>query len=76
MSNDKINLLKIIGNNNGVIYVDKTEDVVKRAVELIENRMLKEYGSKARKFVEKYNRDGVVDNFEGILEEVSRGNVQ
>ncbi len=38
---------------------------------MIENEVLEEYESKARKFVEKYNWDGIVDDFEGILGELT-----
>ena len=41
-----------------------------KAIELIEDGRLKEHGSKARKFVEKYNWDDIVAEFEGVLEEV------
>ena len=59
------------GEDHGVIYVDKPEDVLKKAVELIENGTLKEHGLKARRFVERYNWDDIVDEFEGILEELT-----
>jgi glycosyltransferase involved in cell wall biosynthesis len=60
-------IMKEFGGDYGVIYVDKTEDVLNKAIELIDNGTLKEYGLKARGFVEKYNWDDVVDDFEGIL---------
>lgn len=65
------NLLKIIGNDNGVIHVNKPEDTLKKAIELIENGSIEEEGRKARKFVEKYSWDDIVDEFEGILEEIA-----
>ena len=58
------------GDCNGVIYVDRPEDALKKAIELVEKGVLGEYGSKARRFVEKYNWDDIVDDFEGILKEV------
>ena len=58
--------------DHGVIYVDRPEDILKKVVELVENGTLKEQGSKARRFVEKYNWDGIVDEFEGILEDTIR----
>ena len=61
------------GDCNGVICVDKPEDVLKKAVELIENGTLKEHGMKAREFVEKYNWEDIVADFEEVLEEVIRG---
>jgi len=66
-------VMKEFGEGNGVIYVDRPEDVVKKAIELIESGSIEEEGIKARKFVEKYSWDNVVDEFERILEEVVRG---
>lgn len=65
-------IIKEFGNDNGVIYVDKPEDVLKKAIELIENEDIEEEGRKARKFVEKYGWDNIIDKFEKILEEVVR----
>lgn len=62
-------IMKEFGNDNGIIYVDKPEDVLKKAIELIEGGRIEEEGVKARKFVEKYSWDNVVDQFEGVLEE-------
>ena len=62
--------MKEFGEGQGVIYVDKPEDVLKKAIELVEKGRVEEQGLKARRFVEKYNWDDVVDKFEGILEEV------
>ena len=59
------------GEGHGVIYVDKPEDALKKAIELIENGYIEGEGMKARKFVEKYNWDDIVDEFEGILEELT-----
>ena len=64
-------VIREFGKSHGVIYVDKPDDVLKKAVELIENGTLKEHGMKAKKFVEKYNWEDVVDEFEGVLEEVT-----
>jgi glycosyltransferase involved in cell wall biosynthesis len=63
-------VMKEFGKNHGVIYVDKPEDALKKAIELVENRSIKEEGKKAQGFVEKYSWDDVVDDFEGVLEEV------
>ena len=66
-------VMKEFGENHGVIYVDKPEDALNKAVELIENRSVEEQGVKARGFVEKYNWEDIVDEFEEVLEEVVRG---
>ncbi|RJS76371.1 glycosyltransferase [Methanophagales archaeon] len=63
-------IMKEFGNDNRVIYVDRPEDVVKKAVELVESGSIEEEGRKAGKFVEKYSWDNITDEFEGILEEV------
>ena len=64
-------VMKEFGKDHGVIYVDKPEDALKKAFELIEDGRLQEYGSKARGFVENYGWDDVVGEFEEILEEVT-----
>jgi glycosyltransferase involved in cell wall biosynthesis len=64
-------VMKEFGTGNGIIYVDRPEDVLGSVVELIEGGVLQEYGSNARVFVEKYNWDDVVDEFEKVLEELT-----
>jgi glycosyltransferase involved in cell wall biosynthesis len=61
-------VMKEFGTGNGIIYVERPEDAFGRAVEMIESGVVEAYGSKARVFVEKYNWDDVVDEFEGVLE--------
>jgi glycosyltransferase involved in cell wall biosynthesis len=63
-------VMKEFGEGHGVIYVERPEDALKKGIELIENGSITEEGRKARKFVEKYNWDDIVDEFERILEEV------
>jgi len=65
-------IMKEFGEDNGVIYVDKPEDTLKRVVELIENGALQKHGSKARGFVENCGWDNVVDEFEEVLEDLRR----
>jgi glycosyltransferase involved in cell wall biosynthesis len=64
-------VMKEFGTGNGIIYVDRPQDVLGSVVELIEGGVLQEYGSNARVFVEKYNWDDVVDEFEKVLEELT-----
>ena len=64
-------IMKEFGEGHGVIYVDKSEDVLKKAIELIENETLKEQGLKARRFVEKNSWDNITDEFERVLEDVT-----
>lgn len=63
-------VMKEFGEDNGVVYVDKPEDVVMKAIELIRNSKLEEIGLKARDFVKKYSWDNITDEFEAILEEL------
>jgi glycosyltransferase involved in cell wall biosynthesis len=66
-------IMKEFGENHGISYVDEPRDALKKAAELIGNGSFKEHGLKARQFVEKYNWDDVVVDFEEILEEVIQG---
>ena len=63
-------VLKEFGERNGVIFVNKPEDVVAKAIELVRNGRVEEIGSRARSFVEKYSWDTITDEFEGVLEQV------
>ena len=65
-----LGVMKEFREGHRIIYVDRPEDALKKAVELIENGTVKEHGLKARGFVEKYNWDDIVADFESILEEV------
>ena len=58
------------GENNGIVYVDKPEDSVSKAVEILNNGENIEIGAKARNFVEHRSWDDVTDEFEKILLEV------
>jgi glycosyltransferase involved in cell wall biosynthesis len=68
-------IMKEFGDGNGVIYVDKPEDGLKKAIELIENGSIEEEGRRARRFVEKLSWDNITDEFEGVLEAVTEDNV-
>lgn len=63
-------VVKEFAYDNGVVYVNRPEEVVKKASELIANENLNELGAKARRFVEKYSWDKITDEFENILEDV------
>jgi glycosyltransferase involved in cell wall biosynthesis len=63
-------VMREFGENNGVIYVDRPEDIIARAMELVHNGRVKETGLKARQFVEKYGWDNIGDEFEQILKDV------
>jgi len=63
---------KEFGEDNGVIYVDRPEDVVAKAAELVQNGSVKRLGARARSFVERYSWDTITDEFERILAETIR----
>ncbi len=63
-------VMKEFGEDNGVVYVDKPEDVILMATELAQGGRIEDLGQKARKFVEKNSWDKITDEFEQILEEV------
>jgi glycosyltransferase involved in cell wall biosynthesis len=58
---------KEFGEDNGVVYVDKPEDAVAKAMELIQSGKIQELGQKARSFVERYSWESITDEFEKIL---------
>jgi len=62
-------VMKEFGQDNGVVYINKPEDAVAKAMELVQSGKIEELGSKARSFVEKYSWDNITDRFETILEE-------
>ena len=62
-------VMKEFGEDNGVVYVDKPEDAVTKAMELIQSGKIQELGQKARSFVERYSWESITDQFEKILEE-------
>ena len=63
-------VMKEFAYDNGVVYVNKPEEVVKKASELVAKENLADLGAKAREFVENYSWDKTTDEFESILEEV------
>jgi len=63
-------IVEEFGKDNGVVYVDKPEDVIAKAIELARNGSATELGLKAREFVVRNSWDNIADEFEGILEQV------
>ena len=64
-------VMKEFGGEHGVIYVDKSEDVLGKAIELVENGYIGEEGRRARRFVEERSWDNITDEFERVLEDVT-----
>jgi glycosyltransferase involved in cell wall biosynthesis len=62
-------MVEEFGEDNGIVYVDRPEDTVKKAIELVAGGSLSELGAKARKLVEGRSWDKVTDELEMILNE-------
>lgn len=62
-------MLSKFGKDNGVVFVEKPEDSVRMAVELIQKGSYKDLGLKARKYIEAYSWEKIADDFEIILKD-------
>ncbi|MFA5317829.1 MAG: glycosyltransferase family 4 protein, partial [Dehalococcoidales bacterium] len=60
-------VMKEFGEDNGVVYVDTPDDVIAKAMQLMQNGKVAELGLKARKLVERYSWDKITDEFEKIM---------
>lgn len=60
-------IMKEFGNNNGLIFVEKPEEVLINAIKLAECKGILKEGLKARRFVEKLSWNCLVDYFEDTL---------
>jgi glycosyltransferase involved in cell wall biosynthesis len=63
-------IMKEFGEDNGVVYINRPEEAVAKAIELKQNGSIKEFGRKARKFAERNSWHAITDEFERILNEV------
>ncbi len=59
------------GDGNGVVYIDRPEDTINKALEMVDSGLVKALGAKARKFVESYDWAKITDQYEGILKELA-----
>jgi len=60
-------VVKEFGEDNGVVYIDKPQDAIEKAMELVRSGNLDELGKKARSFAERCSWDNITDEFENIL---------
>jgi len=60
-------VMKEFGTDNGVLYVERPEDALGKALELIKAGTIEAHGKKARQFVRDIEWDTVVDQFEEVL---------
>lgn len=68
-------VMKEFGEGNGVIYVDKPEEVVQKAEDLLNNgtSSVTQLGQLARKYIENNSWDKITSQFESTLEKVVSG---
>jgi len=62
-------IMKEFGEDNGVVYVDRPEDVINKAREMAGSGNLGKLGLKAREFVAGNTWEKITDEFEKILQE-------
>lgn len=62
-------VIKEFGESNGVVYVDKPEDVIQKAIALVQGNQVEELGLKAREFATRNSWQKITDEFETLLEE-------
>jgi len=63
-------VVKEFGDNNGIIYIEKPEETVNKAIELVASGSINNIGVKARLFAERNSWDSITDEFEGLLKQV------
>jgi glycosyltransferase involved in cell wall biosynthesis len=61
-------IMKEFGYSNGVIYVDRPEDVLKKVEALGDRDSINRLGLKASRHVERYSWETITEKFERILE--------
>jgi glycosyltransferase involved in cell wall biosynthesis len=62
-------IMREFGEDNGIVYVNRPEEVPDKAAELIRQNQAAELGRKARRFAEGRSWDSIADKFEEILRE-------
>ena len=65
-------VVREFGEDNGVVYIDKPEEAVTKAMELIRSGRIEELGEKARSFVERFGWENITDEFERVLQKVTK----
>jgi glycosyltransferase involved in cell wall biosynthesis len=60
-------IMKEFGSDNGVLYVERPEDALGKALEVIKAGTIEAHGEKARQFVRDTDWGTVVDQFEEVL---------
>lgn len=60
-------IMKEFGIGNGVVYIEKPEDAIQKAIEISDANIRFEYGKRARNFVETNDWNTITDSFEIAL---------
>ncbi len=60
-------LMKEFGDNNGVIFVEQSEDVMDKCLKIVQTHKVEYEGNKAIKFVKKLNWTDITTTFESLL---------
>ena len=60
-------VMKEFGTDNGVLYIERPEDALGKAMEVIKAGTIEAHGEKARQFVRDTDWGTVVDQFEDVL---------
>lgn len=60
-------MMEEFGENNGIVYVDRPGDTIKKAIELASQKNLQELGAKARELIQENSWDRSTDELERIL---------
>jgi glycosyltransferase involved in cell wall biosynthesis len=60
-------IMKEFGSDNGVLWIERPEDALGKALQLIKAGTIKAHGEKARQFVRDNDWGTVVDQFEEVL---------
>lgn len=70
ISTDTYGIVKEFGNNSGIIYLDKPENAIRKAIDLVKNGKYVEFGGKSKMYVEGNSWKVITDKFERSLKEV------
>ena len=63
-------VMKEFKENNGIIYIEKPEDALEKALEVIYGGDIMKEGRKARNFVEKLDWEHITDEYEYTLNDM------
>ena len=63
-------MVEEVGEDNGVVYVNRPEDIYQKAEEVINSGKLPELGAKSRQFVKGRSWDTVAEQIEGLLQDI------